>query len=156
MNPEAVGRLRSRARHHTARPLAIALVLVLAGCGTGIFPGDVAMPAGSRQWVIQVDNQSAQDARLVVAADMMPVGELVGTATPAVVPPKTTVDVVFNVPPGQGWAIFVNPSPQRGPLLLPQDVPADFAGELPIEVVIDVNGEPFTSMPGNMPGWMGN
>lgn len=114
------------------------------------------MPAGSRQWIITVDNTSAEDALLMVAADTMPVGELVGTAMPAAVPPKTTVDVVFNVPPGQGWAIFVNPTAQRGPLLLASDVPPNVVGRLPIQFAVDVQGNASMSLPADLPGWMGN
>jgi hypothetical protein len=131
------------------------LAIVLAGCGTGIIPGDVAMPAGSREWIISVDNQSAEGARLLVALDTMPVGDLVGTANPAVVPPNTKSDVVFHVPPGQAWAIFVNPSSERGPLLLASDVPPDVAGQLPITFHVDARGDPSMSIPNVEPGWMG-
>ena len=133
----------------------IALAVFLSACGTGILPGEVAMPAGSRQWIINVDNQSAQDARLLVALDTMPVGERVGTANPPVVPPNTRLDVLFTVPPGQGWAIFVNPSAERGPLLLASDVPPDATGNLPVSFSIGPGGEPSMTAPGGRPGWMG-
>ena len=46
------------------------------------------------------------------------------------VAPGETVDVTFTVPPGEGWAIFVNPGPQLGPLILAIDVPPDASGRL--------------------------
>ena len=144
-----------------ARGVRLSLViwvgaLALVGCGTGLVPGETVMPPGSRQWIINVDNQSAQDARLLIALDTMPVGALVGTADPATVPPNTRRDVVFTVPPGRDWAIFVNPSAERGPLLLAMDVPPAVAGRLPVSFAIDARGEPSMSLPGGLgPGWMG-
>ena len=74
------------------------------------------MPPGGRVWVLEVVNRSARPATLVVAADDRVIGETVGTATPSVVPPGATVRVAFGVPPGRGWAIFVNAGPERGAL----------------------------------------
>ena len=123
----------------------------------GVLPGDPALPPGSREWIISVDNQSAQPARLMVAEDTMPVGDLVGTANPAQVPPGTKQDVVFKVPPGQTWAIFVNPSPQLGPLILAQDVPADAQGRLPLSITVLSNGDPSVGVDADAgPGWFGN
>jgi hypothetical protein len=147
-------------RPPTARfpAIAFAVTVMLAGCGMGVITGDPArpaMPAGSREWIIEVDNQSAQPALLMVAEDTMPVGQLVGVADPPQVPPKTKQDVVFSVPPGQTWAIFVNPGPERGPLILAMDVPPDAEGRLPVAIVISPNGEPG-AMSGDNPGWFGN
>lgn len=138
--------------------LVCAVVLLMAaGCGTGLLPGDPPMPLGSREWIIPVDNQSAEAARLMVAEDTMPVGDLVGTASPPQVPPGTKQDVVFKVPPGRTWAVFVNPSPLRGPLILARDVPADAQGRLPLTIVIGPNGDSSVGVDGNVgPGWFGN
>ena len=98
------------------------LVVALTACGT-----DLLAPApepGSRQWIIGVTNQSGQEARLVLAEDAGTMGEAVGRVEPSIVPPQTEMDVVFTVPPGEGWAIFVNPGPDDGPLVLAADVPA--------------------------------
>jgi hypothetical protein len=104
------------------RIAAIALTLVVvAGCD--VAPFGPAVPPGGRTWTIKVINRSPRPATLVVAIDGLGAGRVVGTANPGVVPPGTTVDVVFGVPPGDGWAIFVNPGPNMGPLLLPTDVP---------------------------------
>lgn len=107
---------------HVTRPLALALVLIaLTGCD--LAPFGPAVPPGGRTWTIKVINRSARPATLVVAIDGLGAGRVVGTANPGVVPPGTTVDAIFGVPPGDGWAIFVNPGPNMGPLLLPTDVP---------------------------------
>ena len=140
---------------HIARPLLV-LAFLLTACGTGAIPGDVAMPNGSRQWIINVDNQSGEDARLIVALGNVEIGEQVGNATPAVVAPRTKRDVVFAVPPGDEWAIFLTTA-QRGAMLTANDVPLDVAGKLPISLVIDVNGDSFIELPGALPpGWLGN
>lgn len=142
-------------------PIALRLLgttaLVLAiGCEANVLLPDRVLPAGWRVWVINVENMSDQPARLVVAEDVPPIGEVVGLADPAQVPPQTTMDVRFEVPPGEGWAIFVNPGPERGPLLLARDVPADVAGDLPLLISIAPNGDPGTTVPVNLgPGWMG-
>lgn len=145
-------------RRRTA--FAIAVTVMVAGCGTGVIPGDPAgpaMPAGSREWIIEVDNQSAQPARLMVAEDTMPLGDLVGTANPPQVPPMTKQDVVFSVPPGETWAIFVNPGPNLGPLILARDVPPDAEGRLPVAIIVNPNGQPGASLgPDAGPGWFGN
>jgi hypothetical protein len=136
---------------------SLAVIFILGGCGTGLLPGDPALPPGSREWIISVDNQSAQPARLMVAEDTAPVGDLVGTANPAQVPPGTKQDVVFKVPPGQTWAIFVNPSPQLGPLILARDVPANVQGRLPLSIFVGPNGDPSVGVDADAgPGWFGN
>jgi len=138
------------------RLMVAGLVLALTGCGTGLIPGDPAIPAGARQWIITVENESAAPAVLMVAEDTMPIGEQVGSAEPARVPPNTTVDVTFIVPPGQTWAIFVNPSPRRGPLILAMDVPPDATGRLPVSINIDAAGNPSASLgAGAGEGWFG-
>ncbi len=59
-------------------------------------------------------------------------GRLVGTVTPNVVPAGATRDVTFALPAkdSTGWAVFVNPGPDMGPLLMWTDVP--LAGEIRI------------------------
>lgn len=87
----------------------------------------------------------------------MPVGELVGTAVPNTVARGVSQEVVFTVPPGDTWAIFVNPSATRGPLILARDVPADFTGTLPLVIGIGPDGETYTSTQADLgPGWFGN
>ena len=56
--------------------------------------------------------------------------------------------------PGEGWAIFVNPGPQLGPLILAIDVPPDASGRLPLSIEVGPEG-PSVSVP-NEPGWFGN
>ncbi|MEZ0240572.1 MAG: hypothetical protein ACAH65_07220, partial [Chloroflexota bacterium] len=79
----------------------------------------------------------------------------VGSAIPDVVPPGATQDVVFTVPPGGGWAIFVNPGPELGPLITSSDVPGGASGRLPVKIGVDANGWPYAQTPG-APGWFGN
>lgn len=132
------------------------LVIICAGCGTAILPGDRMPEPGSRQWIITVDNQSGQAARLFVAEDAGPMGDLLGRAEPSTVPPKTTHDVIFVVPPGDGWAIFVNPRPDRGALILSRDVPPNVSGKLPVTIHIGPDGEPGVVVPADVgPGWFG-
>jgi hypothetical protein len=117
---------------------------------TGPEPGP-----GAREWTVTVENQSARDAHLFVAQDSGSLGELVGTAVPASVAPGATQQVVFTVPAGTGWAIFVNPSPIAGPLITAQDVPIDAAGVLPITIHVQTSGTPVVSVP-PAPGWFGS
>jgi hypothetical protein len=104
---------------------------------------------------------SAQPARLFVAEDESPMGELVGTAEPATVAPGATEMVAFTVPAGQGrgpgeaWAVFVNPGPNLGPLILAMDVPAAASGELPLKIMVGPDGSPSVQVPSE-PGWFGN
>jgi hypothetical protein len=87
---------------------------------------------GGRLWTVTVVNDSAKPAALVVAEETNAglAGRLVGTVTPSVVPAGATLDVIFALPPGDGWSIFVNPGPDMGPLLLSNDAP--LAGEIRI------------------------
>lgn len=117
---------------------------------TGPAPGP-----GSREWIVNVENQSTREAHLFVAEDTGSLGELVGTAMPASIPAGATGRVVFTVPAGSGWAIFVNPSPSMGPLILAQDVPMDASGFLPIAIMVQPGGTAVVSVP-PAPGWFGN
>ena len=135
----------------------LAIVCSLAACG--VMPNPVADPLpepGARRWIITVENMSAQPAALFVAEDVSPMGRSVGTVVPNSVPAGATQDVVFTVPPGQGWAIFVNPGPNLGPLILAQDVPPGVSGVLPLTIGIGPDGSPYASIPGELPGWFGN
>ena len=123
---------------------------VLACPMVGPAPGD-----GARRWIVTVENSSARDAHLFVALDRSPMGDLVGKASPASVAPGTTQDVVFDVPAGTGWAIFVNPSPTIGPLILAQDVPMDASGVLPISIHVQSSGTAVVSVP-SAQGWFGH
>ena len=90
-----------RHRHPALAATAMVIAWLLTACGVV----NVA-PPGSREWRITVENLDAAPARLMVAKDESPIGELVGTAEPATVPAGATQEVVFTVPPGAGWAIL--------------------------------------------------
>ncbi len=133
---------------------ACAILALLSAC-TAI--SDLGMPAGSRQWIIPVENLSAQPVRLFVAEDELQMGESVGTAVPATVAPGSSERVTFTVPPGDGWAIFVNPGPDRGPLILSSDVPPDASGPLPLRISVGPEGHPSVALSVPDPrGWFGN
>lgn len=141
-------------------PVSAALICLLPGCGM-LDPAPFPKPApvlepGARQWIITVENMSRKPANLFVAEDLGQMGQSVGIADPSMVPAGATQDVVFSVPPGQGWAIFVNPGPKMGPLILAQDVPPEAAGSLPIRIGIGPDGSPYSSMQRQLPGWFGN
>lgn len=119
----------------------------------------VAGPApgpGAREWIVNVENQSNRDARVFVAQDSMPMGDLVGTADPAYIPPGASQRVSITVPDGVGWAIFVSTTPDSGPLITAQDVPMDVTGVLPITIQVQSSGTPFVVSPAMLPGWFGN
>lgn len=106
---------------------------------------------------IPVQNTSGQAAELFVARDTQPMEFLVGTVEPSTVEPGRTEDVAFTVPAGEDWAIFLNPGPDRGPLILASDIPPDASGELPIEIIVDQFGSPGVQTFGDaQPGWFGN
>ena len=70
------------------------------------------VPPDARSWTVTVWNRSSEPATLFVAEENEDglMGPLVGSATPNVVPPGTTVQVTFLLPAkGTDWAIFVNP-----------------------------------------------
>ena len=132
----------------------IALFVALVAMACDAVP-QVLHP-GSRVWIIPVDNMSGRPAVLAVAKDGSPMGDIVGTAQPAVVPAHQKVDVIFTVPPDrQGWAIFVNPSPTLGALIGASDVPPGASGRLPLSISVDDAGNPAVTVPGG-PGWFGN
>ncbi len=119
---------------------------------TGPAPGP-----GAREWVISVENRDSQDAYIFVASDEHPMGELVGTAVPPLVRPGATERVVFTVPAGAGWAIFVNPTETLGPIIIAPDVPSDVTGVLPVTISVGPGGAPGVGMPAPLPpGWFGN
>ena len=113
------------------------------------------MADGLRRWVIPVENQSARPVTVVVAEEGRQKGRTVGTTSPGVVPPGATVDVVFGVPPGRNWAVFVNAGPNIGSLISATDVPPAAQGELPLKITVGLDGNPSVSAP-NQPGWFGN
>jgi hypothetical protein len=132
---------------------AVAIVFGLAACG-----GTLSNLGGSRQWIIVVQNDSDAPARLMVAVDEVPIGERVGTASPSTVDPGATTEVIFTVPSGgaeQNWAIFVNPGPELGPLILAGDVPRSAAGRLPLTIFIAADGTPNVAGFPDDPGWFG-
>jgi hypothetical protein len=138
-----------------SRDLVWRIVIALTLTGCGMLPVDPLNP-GARRWIIPVENRSNLPVFVSVAEDTSPVGEPRGTAQPNTIPPKATIDVVFTVPPGGlDWAIFVNPGPNRGPLITARDVPPGRAGRLPVKIFVGADGEPFVEAPGE-PGWFGN
>jgi hypothetical protein len=115
---------------------AVLVAVTVVGCfGSGV-------PAGWRQLIVTVENQSAQPATLIVAEDGPVMGRPVGTVDPGIVPAGVTMDVVFGIPPGSRWAIFVNPRPEYGPLLMPADVPENAVGRQPFTITIGESGTP--------------
>jgi hypothetical protein len=85
------------------------------------------VPPNARTWKVTVDNQSSEPAALFVAeGDEGGTFRLVGSATPNVVPARTTVKVTFQLPaegdPDAGW-IYVNPGPDSGGLFPSTDLP---------------------------------
>jgi hypothetical protein len=137
------------------RELVLCLTVALALAGCGILPFDPLDP-DARRWIIPVDNQSDRPAIVAVAMDEASMGDLVGRADPNTIPPRTRLDVAFTVPAtGLDWAIFVNPGPNRGPLILARDVPPGRAGRLPIKIGVGADGQPFVEVPSE-PGWFGN
>jgi len=142
-----------RARWFALACLPAAMLASLAACGVL----DVAQPLqpGDRVWVITVTNDAALPAVLSVAEDTGAQGRIVGTADPPRVAPGASAEVRFTVPPGTGWAIFVNPGPDTGPLILASDVPGGASGALPLDIHVARDGSPSVTAPGE-PGWFGN
>jgi Kelch motif len=98
------------------------------------------VPPGASSWTVTVINKSSRPATLFVAEETEAglLGRLVGSVTPNVVPPDTTMEVTFLLP-AKGvtrWLIFVNPGPNDGALLAETDVP--LAGE----IYVTVGGQP--------------
>jgi hypothetical protein len=114
-----------------------------------------ASVAGWRHLVVSVENQSARPAVLRVAEDLGSPGQARGTATPSVVPPNTTLDVIFRVPDRRQWSIFVNAGANAGAIVTHADVPTDANGLMPFTLFISANGQPGASMP-ETPGWFGD
>jgi hypothetical protein len=122
-----------------------ALVLILATLGAAgcelVEPSGREVPTGMRALIIPVANESGRPAVLLVAEDRHPVGQPVGSAEPAVVPPGQTLDVRFIVPNAPGWAIFVNPGPEIGPLLMEVEL-RNCVGHVPASIQVGPRGEP--------------
>lgn len=133
---------------------ALLVAVGLVGCDGASFGGEPRV--GWREFIVTVENLSPRPATLVVAEDRSPIGPPTGTAEPGVVPPGATVDVTLGIPPGRGWAIFVNPGdPSMGPLVIAHDVPQVATGRMPFKVHIDLRGQ--VSASGDFgPGWFGN
>ncbi len=91
------------------------------------------VPPNARSWTVTVDNRSSEPATLFVAGDGL---ELVGSATPNVVPAGTTVQVTFLFPADDDGWIHVNPRPGDGGGL----VNADQIG-IPGKILIREDGE---------------
>jgi hypothetical protein len=100
---------------------------------TPLPPAAGPIPPNARSWTVTVDNQSSEPATLFVAGDGL---ELVGSATPNVVPTGTTVQVTFLFPANEDGWIYVNPIPGEGGAL----VNADQIG-IPGMIVIREDGQ---------------
>ena len=111
--------------------VVLAVVVVLGACASS----DLILKPGWRHIVITFENLSARPVTFVVAHDGPVMGELVGTADPASVPPGTTMDVTFGLPPEPGWGIFVNPGAEQLLLLNERIVPADATGPAPFQFI---------------------
>jgi hypothetical protein len=122
---------------------------IVAACGVmGI------APPGSRHLFFPVENKSSVPASLFVAEYDSPMGRTVGTAVPTTVPPGLTQDVIFTVPSGESWAIFVNPGPDSTGLIGARDVPPSMSGALPFRISVGENGDPTVTVSGD-PGSLG-
>lgn len=137
-----------------ARVMAVLVVATWLAACNAIDLGP-AVPGGMRRWVIPVDNQSGRPARIEVAVDGPGMGRIVGTVSPNIVPAGATVDVVFGIPAGGGWAVFVNSSPNVGSLISATDVPPAAQGQLPLKIHVAADGSPSVEAP-DQPGWFGN
>ena len=82
---------------------------------TPLLPADGPVPPNARSWTVTVENQGSEPATLFVAGDEL---ELVGSATPNVVPAGTTVQVTFLFPAIEDAWIYVNPRPGEGGALV--------------------------------------
>jgi Kelch motif protein len=84
-------------------------------------PAAGPVPPNARTWTVTVVNNSSNPTTLFVAdeTERGTLGRLVGSVTPNVVPPGSTVEVTFTLPAKgvEGWAIFVNPRPDDGSLV---------------------------------------
>ena len=97
-------------------------------------------PPNARTWIVTVDNKSSEPATLFVAEeDENGISQMVGSATPNVVPAGASVRVTFLFPakvdPDDGW-IFVNPRPGEGRALVRA---ADIG--IPGKIVITADGQ---------------
>jgi hypothetical protein len=114
------------------------------------------MGPDARVFSIPVNNTSEEPAELFVASNAQPTLLLVGTVEPNTVAPGQTEDVVFTVPQGEGWGIFVNSSFDMGPLILAPDIPPEASGQLPFEIIVDQFGSAGIQMFGDTEGWFGD
>jgi len=106
---------------------------------TPIPPAAGPVPPNARQWTVTVDNKGSNPTTLFVAEDDgSGLGQLVGSATPNIVPPRSTVKVTFALPAKgvEGWAIFVNPGNDSGGSLVG---PGDFG--IPGKIVVTTDGQ---------------
>jgi hypothetical protein len=105
---------------------------------TPLPPAAGPVPPNARSWTVTVDNRSSEPAALFVANDAL---QLVGSATPNVVPAGATMEVTFLFPIDGGW-IYVNPVPGEG-------------GGLVSDAVIGIPGKILVGLlGGNGAGWV--
>jgi Kelch motif protein len=92
--------------------------LVATPVPTRLPPAAGPIPPNARSWTVTVENLSSEPAELFVANDML---QLVGSATPNVVPAGATMEVTFLFPV-DGGLIYVNPRPGDGWLVSDHDI----------------------------------
>jgi hypothetical protein len=85
---------------------------------TPLPPAAGPVPPNARSWTVTVENRSSEPAALFVANDTL---QLVGSATPNVVPAGATMKVTFRFPV-YGGSIYVNPRPGDGWLVSDHDI----------------------------------
>jgi hypothetical protein len=125
-----------------SRRLLLAVVIALWVSGCGVLPVPIG---GGEVIVMNVANNSPGPARLAVAM-ARDEGRVVGTADPTIVPAGQTVLVRFVVPAGSHWSIWAN----GGELMGDFDLKGQ-RGNVPMGIVIDVNGSPSWWCEGNCP-----
>lgn len=118
------------------RRIAFALLAIVAtfeAAGCQFVPNEFR---GGQLIVMRVANNSGRPASLVVASPGN-IGQVVGSAEPAIVPSGQTLNVRFFVPPSGRWAIWAN----GGELMSDRDV-RDKRGNLPMGIDIGADGTP--------------
>jgi hypothetical protein len=124
------------ARPRIARRISLALLAVVVGAqlaGCQFVPAELR---GGELIVMEVENNSGRPAALAVAAQGN-IGEVVGSAEPAVVPAGQTMTVRFFVPASGGWAIWAN----GGELMGEFDLKGK-RGNVPMGIDIGQDGQP--------------
>ena len=124
------------ARDVSSPRLAVASLVIVASvlaAGCQFVPAELR---GGELIIMEVANHAGRPATLAVASQGN-VGDVVGSAEPAVVPPGQTMTVRFIVPPSGGWAIWAN----GGELMGEFDLKGK-RGNVPMGIDIGQDGQP--------------